>query len=1058
MKCVVCAMAVALGATVQAKTVSLWTFWDYDSTVNVQSPTTDARDAFGRYDLTRSNGGLAMTDRCGSWSQPPNPDTDADRLIPAENQKAILLTEAKSYLNNAAIGARYMMLRNDFTLEGWIRLTKLPGDKGWLYVAGCIPKEGDNNIRPILSLRNNSGAVTGAGRYSWQMYIAGSDQQLYAFPAPVAGVNDPEVTALTNGWHHLALTFQVRNENGKSEWTFFWDGVRKGSTEHNPITSTNTGSTFYLGGRGDNGTCAAFDYWRLSDEVLTPDQFLNAGGAGTTPVRRTVAYWPLGHNADGTLDTRDVVGACQLSSGLFDANVATNRQIEVVPSPDCAFAGNPPNTTVSLPDGNAGCMQSLGVFQAGLSAVNLGRQLDATNSFTVEGWFKLERRFGLQTLLKNGNGGYLFNTRGSANRGWALQIWPNKNADGDIRLGLYVQDIGNSYTFSGNLREDIDWHHTALVRDLKGEDEKGTWCVYLDDVQIGCITDPSEVPPILNEPNLMIGGRPGTETCFQGKIDCVRVSRIALAPEQFLNATENAASVDDADVLAFWPLNASGISLDGRDLKGTYNLTDAPRTANQQPVPDELAPVVSNPDATDIFRGDPARSNGSAAFNVGSGHARAFLSGTSREVCDRFLNTADAYTFECYVYRTEDVNSTWELIFASANRNGNDATGVGLNFTYRNNGFVLWDTQRMNKGADTPFPNSTANDIPLNAWTHIALTYKKTGSAASQYECFVNGKSKGVIAHASAKNGGHRSFMLGGRPWSGNSFKGRIAHVRLSRGALEPSEFLCAEPERPISNDPFTLAYWPLDAQGETLDLSSRVEARYGLQRGSSFGTTGAATASESARRSVPNPDATTGFDGNPKANAGSVTLTQGHLTAENLGLQTDVGRSFTVEGWLKWRNAGGATNEMVCGTFSDSSRAGWKLEIDKSGAFPSFAVYARGYGAVSVIARGSFGVDVSEWEGTWHHLALVCDPYAGDTGEWRLFLDGKAAGTPVANFWRPCNGLLATQLFGLGSVATTAGETSCLAGFDMWRVSRGALEPDQFLFAQLPGTFVIVR
>ena len=101
------------------------------------------------------------------------------------------------------------------------------------------------------------------------------------FAAPYAGdsllttVTDPNT--LTNGWHHFALTFAHRIADGTAEWCLYLDGQPAGRKSMKPFQgSFDEGGRFGLGGRGRAGNviCGSLSQCRLSDRVLSPDQFL----------------------------------------------------------------------------------------------------------------------------------------------------------------------------------------------------------------------------------------------------------------------------------------------------------------------------------------------------------------------------------------------------------------------------------------------------------------------------------------------------------------------------------------------------------------------------------------------------------------------------------------------------------------------------------------------------------------------------------------------------------------------------------------------------------------
>lgn len=127
---------------VSAKTVALWTLMDAESRVNVQCPTVNGRDAFGRYDFTVPSEGVVATARCGDWELPPNPDAEPGRLLLGSNTGAYKLQDAARYFRNDPVALDHLSLDRDFTLEGWINLPQLPAANNWLYVAGPRRRRG----------------------------------------------------------------------------------------------------------------------------------------------------------------------------------------------------------------------------------------------------------------------------------------------------------------------------------------------------------------------------------------------------------------------------------------------------------------------------------------------------------------------------------------------------------------------------------------------------------------------------------------------------------------------------------------------------------------------------------------------------------------------------------------------------------------------------------------------------------------------------------------------------------------------------------------------------
>ncbi len=384
-----------------------------------------------------------------------------------------------------------------------------------------------------------------------------------------------------------------------------------------------------------------------------------------------------------------------------------------------------------------------------------------------------------------------------------------------------------------------------------------------------------------------------------------------------------------------------------------------------------------------------------------------------------------------------------------------------LNFTYRDTGFVLYDNWMLTEGVinDVKFPDSTKADLPVGEWRHVALVcgYQTIdGVHKVVYEVFIDGVSRGTVAHDARKSGSWgKVLVLGGRPHSSNSFKGYISSVRLSAKPLTPAEFLCAPSAARPAVKPATWAMWPLDWTGSALDLGSRVTA------GAHFlSVADASGSSETARARVPRADETVDFIGDPKKNAGSVTLgSNGYLSVNSIGSRTETDTPFTVEGWVKWAGTPTAKGrEMIVGNYRHIVSRGWRLYVDTTGATPALRLFAApGYPYSPLVGHAQLVTDVSSWKDAWKHIVLAYDPKAGK-GTWTFYVDGKVAGS-TENLWAPQGAKYGMQMFGLGTVVANDPNFSTFAGgYDMWRLSSGALTPEEFLYKIADGSLLIVR
>ena len=370
--------AACLCGLAQARTVALWPL-DYDTYGSF-----DGRCVVDpRFDLAAVSTNVTNLQNDVQWNLPPNPDGTRTAYPPVSRSSVQSRRVAgNGFLYNDAVGVHVRRDR-DFTVEGWLRLHDLPASNDWAVVAtgNNVQSQDNGGDRWVLSFRRRE-----AENYacSWILWAQGGSDRLCFADAD-------EATSLerTNAWVHVALVHRAA-QGGSDTWQLYLDGAQAGEEVSLPYSAGDvTKSSFDLGGRRtswDRTLAASFDYWRISDACLAPEQFLCAGGEGTwvpsTP--RTVAYWPLGVTEAGGVDGRDAVGDSPLTSG-FDG-MSSFRECRMGASAAAAFTGNPPNATVTLPDGNAGSLQ--GAQTGGCLRQNdVGAALDLSSSFTVEGWF-----------------------------------------------------------------------------------------------------------------------------------------------------------------------------------------------------------------------------------------------------------------------------------------------------------------------------------------------------------------------------------------------------------------------------------------------------------------------------------------------------------------------------------------------------------------------------------------------------------------------------------------------------------------------------------------------
>ena len=1035
-------LTVCLGlaaSSLSARTVALWPLnWNGDAG-NV-----NCRCALDVANNMSVDANLGYTPGQGAelgWALPPNPNRPRRwRFNPMHNSVTYSdgAASAKNFAYSGTFG-RHVSVTNDFTIEGWCRFPALPASGKLFFVVSC---DGNNTAgdssRWFLTLRNNNPANSGV---TWQIY---SNREATG-DAILATLSDSQVGALTNRWCHFALSHERRS--GDAIWRIYQDGVMLGTkTCGRYADSLGSSITFSLGGRNKTGDVfhGSLAYCRVSDKVLAPAEFLNADG----DTHETVALWKLDRDSYGGISGAPSVGDAHLTGGFVNfhtwtlTDAAYSGSLLYVDS-DCAFTGNPPNPTVVLPNGNVGSLFARKYARTSRQIIHdVGSELSLTNDFTVEGWLKLECRDFAYEVETSRRFRHLCGTR--INKiGWVFQFGRRSGTDAACitvqdETGVLLADapLGDISACEGK------WAHVALVYShAAGENATGVWSCYVDGTLTGSATNsvaPRDggVDPAYRR--LAFGSMAeAADNSLPGKLDCWRASKSALQPAQFMCTANGAAATD---VLALWPMNAqNGVYIDGTDVAtGAYTFEE-PLGSQYMATACDGAPEVS---------GVSTAANGSAAFSVDGNGSRSYLLCNDESTSAAMANTGN-YTFETYLYRTaQPTGNDYEFILLTSKGGvgqltGNNIGTLHVNLTYRSYGFQMF--ARGVFSGDQKFVDGNGQDImlPLNTWVHLALTYRiENGNGI--FDLYLDGVKKGTLSNAVTASYTPERLYLGGRYTSASSWRGKMSTVRISRGALDPSEFLCARSAAPESR-----AYWPLDGV-PALDLTGRVDGIEGMNDFTTWSdVTGLAGG---ARVRVPRPDTSTNFAGNASANAGAVQFAAGgYAQAKEAGTYVDLDDSFTVEGWINWARSQGAVAEVVCGTYA-SGKGGWKLVLDSTGATPTLRLRVDGEFPVSALANGVLMADASSLEGSWHHLALRYDA-AADDGAWSLLVDGVAAGS-VTNAWRPSS-IFDRAEFRLGAFD---GDASFAGGYDMWRISRGIRTVDDILWVIPSGTTVIFR
>ena len=1084
----IAAAAAALAGCVCANTVAFWPL-EVDST----SGALDLRCTISSWnDFSCGDSSLVSSvPSATTWNIPsPAVESPSRWIFPPLNRTA-LYASATGASESDVTGpmmaenpslVSLMDLRHDFTIEGWVKFGKLPANREYvcLFSSGERTAAGTDNAGArgtwFLSLRHTTLNSSNNYVYDFQLYVPTYAGNIVLSPEWSSAA---DVKSLTNTWHHIALVFRYEDDlsAGRSQFLFYRDGTLLTSTLTNSRrtdSDADAGTHVYLGSRPNPAggpvylrSDAAFDCWRISDAALSPSQFLNAE-AGTVvraaKTDSTIAYWNMGVNSDGTIDLADYAGKADLSSSLFDGG--TNLYSHLLPSREKAFSGRPPNlSSIAVPE-NAGCLEA-GDAGSYFAAPGFGEELAAASAFTVEGWVKPGEL---------SSGGLVFgtSTSPSVSDGWALKLCDS----GGGRFRFTIESAGTlartpfpGFSFGP---ETIPWVHLALVRGA------GTWTLYVDGVSAGSVPDASSAAAPSEYFRMFSWPGASADDQFFGSIDCVRIVAFALEPRNFMNrSASDRAEPYTASVKALWMLDPSesGLRSDGTDLVGEHVHSFATGTPNYDqtryaPAPnaDFARPVVTNPDRR--FTGN------SVAGAATSGCVRFREQSPAQTTANRFLVARDSsavgafsagndFTFEMYIYRTHQPQTIEALMLAmSPVYTSSSFSGAPFfTLTYKpsasGNGVFVQDMTMAT--SDTKVPSTSSTMITLNTWHHLAITRSvvpgTSGNSTATYNLYLNGALKGTLsATAACRDFSPGMLSFGGRPDVINTVLGRIGPMRLSNRVLAASEFLNAPAEDPDPEpylfDDRTLAYWPLEYSGGAIDVSNRTERLF-MPTNLLAGVSGS---DDACCNRIPRPD--TNIAERVETNVGSISLADGaFLSVPNVGAQLSLLSAFTVAGWVKWADSDSGVNEAICGTYTEESADGWQLRINRASTVPRLEILAKVNGRWDPVADAVFDHDVSSWTNEWRHVAVSYEPENSERfGVWRVYENGVSCGA-ATNSCSVKLETVASTTFSISSPAHTAGAYRGISGnVDQWRISRGALNPSEFLVVASPGFFLMFR
>ena len=407
------------------------------------------------------------------------------------------------------------MLGNDFTFEGWFKLSS--ANNFWLFGTRSSQAKG-------WYLRFSTSADF--------MFYCGKEYTL-----PFTG----DKTKLRNNWTHVAFVWHhTGGDNGYGYCELFLDYELVATMSMTAAPTTTSKDSFYIGGRGNGdsfqGGRFAVDCVRFSDTALSSGDFLRATDmAADTYVAPdnpdVVGFWRLD---EGSVYTNSVPGGVSMSVSAADHLAWTNDSaVTRIPNMEwstwTADGDNYDHGSVRL-----GAQFSPRLYADAVNGVS--KYLSLTNDFTVEMWLKIPETLPSSWKILTG-------VHTKATPRWWVIIRNNQYMP--IVQGATNPIADNSAFTNGTeicmlTDDDIGkWRHHAIVFE-KNKGAHGTLSIYIDGIYRGSREFTTDYAAASSEAlagyTFDIGGREGGGNSFNNMgVDLVRVTKRALGPDEFLN-------------------------------------------------------------------------------------------------------------------------------------------------------------------------------------------------------------------------------------------------------------------------------------------------------------------------------------------------------------------------------------------------------------------------------------------------------------------------------------------------------------------------------------------
>ena len=745
-----------------------------------------------------------------------------------------------------------------------------------------------------------------------------------------------------------------------------------------------------------------------------------------------------------------------------------------------------PSVTNGIPDsarvfdpvsGAIGSSEDSALYFPCVSSSGQGAMLEIANdpelrmqSFTVEAFMRLKKvpTGGWISIANQVSASAQQNTSCYA---WYFGMHDNVSAHNLVLL-FTNETYGADYTLvdGGVNFSDLKWHHVAFSVAPNASDPSHTDVkLYFDYLlrSSGTFNFPIECPTSADRP-VQVGGDSIRNRLFQGDLSEFRISSGALTPAQFLRPRSADSDIDKDCVLYYdfedltedW--SWFGAKFGDVVNKAMPGIMDGTIVTNRNIAPEFVADTPG-PRIRQSLHDTTYRNSEKSLCNYVEDPG---LEWNSVNYCGYLkcqpLDTAwfskTNFTIETFFMSTNNVEK-WAALFQ---RKGgwNVQVQIGMSTEGGKIGYNITTNETIGQ------VEQQASSYTMGEWHHFAIVVDQTGESKRLTAYLDNVAVRSIDLHsgitqnnASNVNDHNGAWFIAGGP-SGCSFDGKIDSMRVTLRALTQDEFLTAKKfpaGRTLAHVKFDDETVNADPEGGTMVAGVNAKARDAGAVATFSGDVPGAIIRDGANGEIITKENTKSLSlSGSKVTWGSSSDGYGDTYFIRRTLTGDKRTSWTVEFWMKTTLTQNTWSRIITASNAGSLGSGYAYALT---FWDSNILSLRGDGNDPML---NSTVDVCD--GKWHHVAITYAPnndYPESKSDVKLYIDyGSEEGGYTYSGATSTLGLVTNPdslmlVMGMGS--NSANTYNGL--IDEFRISDGALEPEEFLRAEnAPGFSIIIR